>query len=239
MIKMRIPTTTEWDKLVLVTGGDNSQIHVDGIASWVDDKERIDPLKPLQAYRGPYAASGWVGASPIHRDVDIGFRPAVELDSVPGYLIPKDLKEGDKFVIGTLHMCGRPVEVPWDPSPKGNVTDYVPMSSLDIRNPLDDQKYQMKAIYIGDGVAIVDRVMLKNISYLDIELQVNRVPATNAHVSDLIKLLQNIMDTIGGDLKLTFESEEWTDNLEELKFQERSLNSVTVENGCVCISLER
>ena len=97
----------------------------------------------------------------------------------------------------------------------------------------------MKAIYIGDGVAIVDRVMLKNVSYLDIELQVHRLPATNAHVSDLIKLLQNIMDTTGGDPKLTFESEEWTDDLEEIKFQERNLNSITVENGCVCISLER
>lgn len=163
--KMRIPTDKEYDKLVEVTGGNDEKMHWKDMFSHVDDTENEYNLSAtLRAYRGYYSARTWYSHSASNRNVFLGFRPAVDLNPAS---LPSDIKEGDTLVIGTLYMNGTPVPVPENPVFDGDIEDFVLEASLELRVALKDPKYQMTGIYIGDGVVVADRVMLKYISYLD------------------------------------------------------------------------
>jgi len=166
-MKMRIPTNKEYDKLVKVTGGADEKMHWVDMFSLVNDAEdEYNIPASTRAVRGCHSARHWNYHHATYRSVTVGFRPAVELDPAS---LPSGIKEGDPLVIGTLYMNGAPVHVPENPVWNGDIETFVPDSSLELRVALKDTKYQMTGIYIGDGVVVADRVMLKYISYQDLE----------------------------------------------------------------------
>ena len=204
-MKMRIPTNKEYDKLVKVTGGADEKMHSIGMFSWVDDVEhKYAPSAVYPAMRGYYSTRSWNFRLSSFRHIDLGFRPAVDLNPAS---LPSGIKEGDPLVIGILYMNGAPVHVPENPVWDGDIETFVPDSSLELRVALKDTKYQMTGIYIGDGVVVADRVMLKEISYLDTEHSIavsNECPEPNpgihqvfVHITGdgLIRVISNDKDT--------------------------------------------
>ncbi len=235
-MKMRIPINKEYDKPVEVTGSDDEKMHWKDMFSHVDDTENEYNLPAAYlADRGYYSARHWHYNSASDRYVDLGFRPAVDLN--PDTL-PSDIKEGDTLVIGTLYMNGTPVHVPENPTKSGDIEYYIPGATLELWNPVKkDPKYQITGIYIGNGVVVADRVMLRSISYKDLELQ-HPLP-DNIHASDLIARLQAIMDVSGEDPEISFEAESWSDDLEELEYRQMTLSSITIEDRRICIRTDR
>ena len=51
-MKMRIPTTEEWDKFMDVVCEDNSRSHWKNILSWVNDSDFEDKYPSFRACRG-------------------------------------------------------------------------------------------------------------------------------------------------------------------------------------------
>lgn len=172
-MKMRIPTNQEYDKLVALTDGANEKMHWERIFSWVNDTENEFRLvSPNRAVRGYPSARYWIDSRAEDRDMSIGFRPAVEgLTS-----------EGELCVIGTLYMDEKPVKVPQNPTNVGDIVDYIPGAKLEIREPLDDPDYQVTGFHLGNGVFVADRVLLKNISYADIEETTVDIPKSATEV---------------------------------------------------------
>lgn len=231
---MRIMLDSEWNWLVDLTDGDDAKIHWHNMFSWVDDPEnkRVLPMT-CRVYRGHKSARYWDFNSASYQRTDLGFRPVCIPTSKT--LFP-EIKEGGSTVIGTLYMGGKPVKVPQVPTQKGDITNYTPGFSLEMREPLEDPAYQVTGIRVGK-VFIADRCLLKCISYEDIESAIFTTNTLTA--SAIIKRLQSMMERAGGDPKVVFESDEWTDDLEETKFQERFLNGITLEGGTVYIRTER
>lgn len=193
-MKMRIPTNKEYDKLVEVTGGDNAKMHWRHMLSYVNDTENQHNLpEGLRVCRGYFSAHEWFHFSVPLRSDSIGFRPTVDL--APASL-PPGVKEGDAVVIGTLYMSGNPVHVPEFPTQYGDIENYIPGASLELRNPVaQDPKCQITGIYIGDGVIIADRVMLERISYLDIQKQVQKAEEQEYYKKeDLVQAMRSITE---------------------------------------------
>lgn len=164
-MKMRTPTNKEYDKLVALTDGANEKMHWERMYSWVNDTEdEFELPEGGRAVRGYPSARDWGGNNASYRDVFVGFRPAIE--ALPTDALPS---EGEPCVIGTLYMDGEPVKVPQNPTWDGDIADYVPGTKLEMRASLDDPDYQVKGFHLGNGVFVADRVLLKYISYLDIE----------------------------------------------------------------------
>lgn len=61
-------------------------------------------------------------------------------------------------------MNGESVKVPINPVYGGDIVYYKEGAKLEVREPLDDPDYQIKAIKVG-SIYIADRVLLTNISY--------------------------------------------------------------------------
>lgn len=78
---------------------------------------------------------------------------------------------GDYVTIGTLYMGNAPVKVPQNPVDGGDITEYIDGTTITLQEALDDADYQLKAFYVGDGVFVADRVMLIQISYIDIDIE--------------------------------------------------------------------
>lgn len=78
---------------------------------------------------------------------------------------------GDYVTMGTLYMGNTPVKVPQNPVDGGDITEYIDGTTITLREALDDEDYQLKAFYVGDGVFVADRVMLIQISYIDIDIE--------------------------------------------------------------------
>ena len=158
--KMRLPTCEEYDLLATTTKEDNDTMHWSYMYSWCQDEDQDSMLK--RAVRGYLSARYWNGDNATNRNVHVGFRPAFEVLH-PDPLTP----DGTIITVGTLYMDGKPVRVSKDPTKDGTVPDYIPGASLEMREALDDPDYQVQAIKAGD-VLIVDRVLLKNISWDDL-----------------------------------------------------------------------
>lgn len=157
---MRLPTCAEWDALVQATGGNNTIIHWDRMYSWCRD---TDPdWASGRAVRGYSSARDWYYGNAMSRYVIVGFRPTFEVLH-PDPLTP----DGTIITVGTLYMDGKPVRVSKNPTKDGAVPNYIPGASLEMREALDDPDYQVQAIKAGD-VLIVDRILLKNISWNDL-----------------------------------------------------------------------
>lgn len=159
ILKMRLPTCTEYDLLADTVKEDSGVMHWKGIYSWCQD---ADPNWPSsRAVRGYRSARFWSNSTASYRYANVGFRPAFEiLDSDP------ILSDGAIITVGTLYMGGQPVKVPENPAWNGDVPDYIPGTKLELREALDDPANQIHGIKVGD-VFITDRVLLKNISWND------------------------------------------------------------------------
>jgi len=175
MIKMRIPTDQEWDRLMDVVHGDNEIVHWNDMTSWVEKfGENMSPTvqalrlhlgKEYQANRGFSATGACYYSMAYRRIVDIGFRPA--FDSLPG-IQPSDVSEGSVIPAGTLYMNGKPVKVPQNPVYYGDIWPYGPATKLTFGPAVKDPAYTVQVIAVGD-VFIADRVLLCEISYDDIK----------------------------------------------------------------------
>lgn len=162
---LRIPTNGEYDRLVEVTGGDDAKMHWLHIFSWVNDTGNEYELDTSsRAHRGYNSARLWNNSSSGSRIVYVGFRPACDLP--PEALA--SVKDGEQMVLGTLYMTGEPVKVPKYPTYNGDIAAYIPGSTLELREPLDDPDYQVAGYLVGDAL-VADRCLLNMISYEDIE----------------------------------------------------------------------
>ena len=152
ILKMRLPTCTEYNLLADTVKEDNGVMHWKGIYSWCQD---ADPnLASKRAVRGYLSARFWSNDSATTRNALVGFRPAFEVLH-PDPLTP----DGTIITVGTLYMDGKPVKVPQNPTQNGDVSDYIPGAKLEMREALDDPSYQVKAIK-ADDVLVADRVLL-------------------------------------------------------------------------------
>lgn len=160
--KMRLPTCEEWDRLVGVTAGDNSLMHWHHVFSWCLDVSEAFSSMPAsaRAVRGWTSAREWAYFHRSTHNALVGFRPAFEFSGGDG------LTNGDCTVVGNLCMNGKPVKVPGAPFKGGDIPDYIPEDTLDLRHVLDAPDYKVWAIKVGD-VLIADRVLLGNISWME------------------------------------------------------------------------
>lgn len=161
-LNMRIPTNEEWDRLMDVTHEDNAITHWKDVLSWIHNKASENTL--CRVARGYFSVRYWHSCYAEVRSVHVGFRPTFEgtnTDTLP-------LDKNKTVIIGTLYMDGSPVRVPKNPVWNGDIADYVSGATLNFGPALDDPAYQVRAIKVGD-VHIADRVLLKNISYEDLE----------------------------------------------------------------------
>lgn len=157
-IKTCLPTSSDWDRLVDVTHGNDFIMHWRDVLSWCRDSETNSAF--CRTIRG-YSSARYGEEFGKHRDSLVGFRPAVRLPS------PGTSPDGALITIGTLYMNGKPIRVPTNPTWSGNIISYVPNVKLELRAPIQNAAYQVKAIKVGN-LLIADRVMLKNISWDDL-----------------------------------------------------------------------
>lgn len=156
---MRLPTCAEWNALMEATGGENDTIHWDSMYSWCADE---DPAwETTHAVRGLLPNANQSYRYIACRDAAVGFRPVFEAADL-------NFADGTAAVVGTLYMGGQPVKVPQNPVWDGDVQDYVPGAALELREPLENPAYQVRAIKLGN-LLISDRNLLKNISWDDIQ----------------------------------------------------------------------
>lgn len=169
-LKIRIPTTEEWDKLMDITQENNSITNWKDMFSWINDSD-FPTYPAYRVVRGCYSprCRDWCSAS--YQCVRLGFRPAFEpLESETRF---SRVQDGEVVPIGTLYMDGKPVHVPESPKWNGDIEDYVHGAELTFRPPLDDPAYVVHAIKTG-GVFIADRNLLKMISYVDIAASIKK-----------------------------------------------------------------
>lgn len=196
-MKMRIPTNKEYDRLVDLTDGANDKMHWKDMFSWVDD---VGAKHCVPSDYRTVRGEAWVRYQNYYhgtnRGESVGFRPAVE---IPGSsTLVSDAHDGEPVVIGTLYMGDKPVIVPKKPTWNGDISAYVPGAKLEMREALDDPAYQVAGIRVGDAF-IADRVLLRDISYEDIEKALFRsyvVTETCPHCESEIKMRWNT-DTMG------------------------------------------
>ena len=167
MIKMyenlksvRIPTGEEWNAFMDVTDENNNIANWKDMLSWtLSAGELVN-----RAARGHYSPRSWCCYAADDRSLYVGFRPAFEL------LNPDSLENGQRVIAGTLYMNGEPVPVPKNPVYKGDILNYIPGATLEMREALDDPDFQVRAIKVGN-VLVCDRILLRMISSIDIENQ--------------------------------------------------------------------
>ena len=165
-MKMRIPTTEEWDKFMDVVCEDNSRSHWKNMLSWVNDSDFEDKYPSHRVSRGYGSARVWDWYDSSYRSAYLGFRPAFDILETDALV--SDLRDGDTVTIGTLYMGGKPVKVPQNPTFDGDIADYILGAKLEMRENLADPAYQVTAIRVGN-VLIADRCLVQNISYDDIQ----------------------------------------------------------------------
>lgn len=169
-IKMRIPTTKEWDHMIDVVNENNDIAHWENILSWVHDQDSEQAYPPRHMHRGYYSARSLDYYAASTREAYLGFRPVFE-GLTPNALVPY---QNGVTVIGTLYMNGEPVRVPHNPTEDGDIKDYIPGATLTF-GPALGVDYAVTAIKVGD-IYMADRVLLKNISYEDIEKALSQKP---------------------------------------------------------------
>lgn len=162
----RLPTSEEWDQLADIVDEDDTQMHWDGMFSWCSC--RIQGFMGVCVNRGCESARHFDWNPPRYRNIAIGFRPAFAL---PGpVVLQPGTEDGNSTVIGTLFMDGKPVQFPEYPSYDGDIEDFIPGATLEIRQKLPDPKYQIRAIKVGNSL-VADRNLLRNISWDDLHQQ--------------------------------------------------------------------
>lgn len=150
------------------------ELHWEGIASFACELQHDD------LYEAPFATA-LGGITPEYkgavscsvRSPMIGYRPILcpidtdnmEIDfDVLGKL---GLHLGDKVTFGTLYLDDTPQKNPKNPTPNGDIPDFINESEISIRDTSENPDEQMHWFY-SHGVLIADRVILKNISWADL-----------------------------------------------------------------------
>lgn len=162
-ITVRIPTCGEWDTLMNTVGEANELTHWKDMESWCLDEELNRPAGRM--IRGGGSARFRNSSFSGGRDNYVGFRPVFET-AAPDAAAP----DGTLVSAAPLYMDDEPVRVPQNPVEDGDILDYVPGAKLDFRPAIKDPAYQVQAIRVGN-LLIADRVLLKNISWDDLEEQ--------------------------------------------------------------------
>lgn len=149
-LRMRFPTEAEYNKLIDIAAHDLGHRKM---YSWVTGDKT-----------GDYFAQRRDKCKVTFCGLHTGFRPAFE---IPDGADMPTLKIGESVVIGTLYLGNIPVAVPAENTI--TMPYEIRNSRLTLRAALDNSACQMRAIYIGEGVFICDRVMLADVPYHDIE----------------------------------------------------------------------
>lgn len=124
------------------------------------------------------------GPTPTHRAIvdadmfsdNIGYRPvlfpvdAYELTIDLDFLSREGHKNGDLVTLGTLYLDDTPVKVPQNPSPNGDVINYPPGAAITFGDTSDKPDEQLHWLCM-DGLLICDRVLMKNISWNELDDQ--------------------------------------------------------------------
>lgn len=161
LVAMRTLTSELYDGLGVVTKWDDGLMHWRNMFSWTDDASgRVLSYKLIRGYFAAMALDDAVAHDTFEY---IGLRPVFEIVDAD---FCTSLKVGDVVVMGTLYVGDRPVKVPQHPTYDGDITSYGQnnTSKITLGLALEDEGYQMKAVYIGDGLFVCDRVMLNWIS---------------------------------------------------------------------------
>lgn len=166
LVKLRNITSDEYDLLCDVTNEDDDLMHWKNMLSWTDTIHNKNTSG--RVLRGHSSARYSNGDSVTVYSSGLGFRPAFESLSPPANCA--DLSIGDVVVMGTLYVDGKALKVPTDPVYDGDVTAYDKngsgiTSKITLGTALKDAAYQVKAVYVGNGVFVCDRCMLKSISW--------------------------------------------------------------------------
>ena len=165
-IPMRIVTDTEYDHLMDVAL-DDKRSHWKNEYSWVNDTDGKYTKCPAsdRVTRGNLTARAYHYCAVYAHYSVVGFRPAFDLDMDA---LPAGIQVGDMTIIGTLYMNKKPVRVPQESTEDGDIANYVPGSKLEMRPALLDSSYQVTGIFLGDGVFVADRNLIKRVSYEDL-----------------------------------------------------------------------
>ena len=164
IMKMRLPLSEEYSHLARLVGESDAWMNWSGVFSWCQDKN--PGRSAFRATRGCTALREARGSVTCRertlmpgdvRSESVGFRPSFKAET--------DIPDGQVCVVGTLFMNGEPVRIPVCSK---FAASYVPGAALELRPALEDENFQVRAIRAG-GVLIADRVLLKNISWNDIQ----------------------------------------------------------------------
>lgn len=163
LVTMRNITSDEYGLLCTATDEDDSIMHWSTIGSITDTAATT-----YRVIRGNGSASKTAQLLPTNRYEHAGLRPAFEA------LTPDTdcagLSVGSVVMIGTLYVGSDPVQVPTNPVKGGDITNYDKdgsgvTSKITLSTALEDTAYHMKAVYVGDGLFVCDRVMLNYINW--------------------------------------------------------------------------
>ena len=161
-VQMRNISSAEYDKLCDATNESNDLMHWKDMFSWTNDVD--NDHETTRVNRGFSSARNSSNSGKVGYGTSSGFRPAFRILNSGDCA---DLSVGDVVVMGTLYVGDSPIMVPTNPVYNGDVHSYGSSNSqkITLGKALDDAAYQMKAIYVGDGVFVCDRAMLNNITW--------------------------------------------------------------------------
>lgn len=240
-MEMRVMTDREWYRRNELGKGDNQQLHWKGVSSWVDEADPFEtPEKKPAAHQFHMGGTSAIrmGHHPNNRKYpNIGFVPVIE--GVPEQIRDSVSPYGGITVIGTLYMGDKPVRVPQNPTKDGDIENYVPNTKLEMREAMDDPAYMVMGIRDGNRF-YADRPLLKNVSYLDLVIALSLDTYFGRPVitiSSLIKTLTAYKKKYG-ELPVTFFSNEWTADLEEMEYQERTYSGIRKRGNALRIMLD-
>lgn len=168
VLKMRMPTRKEFLDLAGVTEGNDAKMHWKHIYTVLDDDDTCfpDDIGWIGGFGGPVLLTSGTKSEPLEV---VGFRPV--FDIAPGSPLHGRMVTGQSCVIGTLYMGNKPVKLgknPVNSFRKGDIPEYIPGASLEIREAIDDPDYQVRVYCIGD-VLIADRCLLEKVCKNDLK----------------------------------------------------------------------
>ena len=165
-------TSGEYDLLCEATNEDDSLMHWNKMRSITDTVYFMnwnnDENASYRVVRGYSSAQNTGNYGTTTQAYHGGFRPAFEA------LTPAtdcaNLSVGDVVVMGTLYVGDSAIKVPATPTDDGDITAYDEdgagvTSKITLSSALQDTNYQVKAVYVGDGLFVCDRVVLNYISW--------------------------------------------------------------------------
>lgn len=161
--------SNDWDDVLDVLGEDDARLHWHHIFSWCRESAESAAVRVC---RGCYVDHMWCRYHACVRSGVIGFRPVLvplrtdTLEPDPVFLAC--LKNGQTVTMGSLYMDDNALLPPTAPFSDGDIPDYRDYAELHIG---DSNLHPTKRIcWIKCGNHLIsDRVLIKNISWYDLE----------------------------------------------------------------------